>query len=82
MINVKDIKTRIKQDREREMYGCLITDFKESIEESFTFKMTGPAMIAMSLMSDAQEEMMHGQTETARMTINRAKWILSEYIMK
>ena len=81
MQNVKEFKAQINKDRERGMYGCVIADFKESLEDSFTFKVSGPAMCAMSLMSDAQEEMSHGMVENARQTINRAKWILSEYVM-
>jgi hypothetical protein len=80
-MNVVKAKLEMKQDRERMMYGCSIADFKESLEDSFTFKVSGPAMCAMSLMSDAQEEMAHGMTEHARMTLNRAKWVLSEYVM-
>ena len=80
-MNVVKAKIEMKQDRERAMYGCSIADFKESIEDSFTFRVSGPAMCAMSLMSDAQEEMAHGMVENARQTINRAKWILSEYVM-
>lgn len=73
--------TLTTQERELRMYGCSIADFQESVEDSFTFRVSGPAMVAMSLMSDAQEEMAHGMTEAARQTINRAKWILSEYVM-
>ena len=80
-MNVVKAKLEMKQDRERSMYGCSMTDFKESLEDSFTFKVSGPAMCAMSLMSDAQEEMAHGMVETARQTLNRAKWVLSEYVM-
>ncbi len=80
-MNVVKAKIEMKQDRERAMYGCSMADFKESLEDSFTFKVSGPAMCAMSLMSDAQEEMAHGMVENARQTINRAKWILSEYVM-
>ena len=67
--------------REIAMYGCVIAEFKESIEDSFTFRVSGPAMIAMSLMSDAQEEIRCGNGEHARQTLNRAKWVLSEYVM-
>lgn len=81
MRNVKEAKVLVQADRERAMYGCAIADFKESLEDSFTFKVSGPAMIAMSLMSDAQEEMSHGMVENARQTLNRAKWVLSEYVM-
>lgn len=81
MKNVKEFKAQVNKEREISMFGCEIADFKESIEDSFTFRVSGPAMIAMSLMSDAQEEMAHGMVENARQTINRAKWILSEYVM-
>ncbi len=81
MQNVKEFKALVNQDRERAMYGCVIADFKESIEDSFTFRVSGPAMIAMSLMSDAQEEIRCGNGEHARQTLNRAKWVLSEYVM-
>ena len=67
---------------ERTIYGCSIADFKESIEESFTFRVSGPEMIVASLMSDAQEEMSRGLYEAARQTMNRAKWVLSNYCMK
>jgi hypothetical protein len=80
-MNVVKAKLEMKQDRERSMYGCSMADFKESLEDSFTFRVSGPAMCAMSLMSDAQEEMTHGMVENARQTLNRAKWILSEYVM-
>jgi hypothetical protein len=80
-MNVVKAKLEMKQDRERSMYGCSMADFKESLEDSFTFRVSGPAMCAMSLMSDAQEEMAHGMVENARQTLNRAKWILSEYVI-
>lgn len=81
MQNVKEFKAREAMQREQQMFGCVIADFKESLEDSFTFRVSGPAMIAMSLMSDAQEEMEHGSLESARQTLNRAKWVLSEYVM-
>ncbi len=67
---------------EKNMYGCSIEDFRESMEDSFTFKISGPAMVVASLMSDAQEEIAHGMPEYARQTLNRAKWVLFEYCMK
>lgn len=89
MQNVKEFKAHVNKDREFRMYGCSISDFKESLEDSFTFKVSGPAMCAMSLMSDAQEILARDtdgtfslyQGEEVRQTLNRAKWILSEYVM-
>ncbi len=69
-------------DYKQKMYGCDINQFKESLEESISFQFSGPAMCVASLMSDAQEEMANGMTEAARQTLNRAKWVISEYMMK
>lgn len=66
-------------DREIQMYGCSIADFKESLEDSITFQTAGLGMCIASMLSDAQEEMAHGMNEQARHTLNRAKWAISHY---
>ena len=80
-----------RQKREVRMYGCTETEMREAVEESITFRFSGPAMYAMSLMSDCQEMVAYGPydsdtlaniLEDQRQTLNRAKWILSTYIMK
>ena len=80
-----------RQKREVRMYGCTETEMREAVEESLTFRFSGPAMYAMSLMSDCQEMVAYGPydgdtlaniLEDQRQTLNRAKWILSTYIMK
>jgi len=74
--------------REVRMYGCTEAQMREAVESSITFKMTGPAMIVASMMSDAQEmvnteygEVDSMRAEDARQQLNRAKWVLFEYIM-
>ena len=64
------------------MYGCTEENLRESVENSITFKLSGPAMIAAGMMSDAQEEIAYGMNEEARKTLNRAKWVLFTYVMK
>ena len=71
------------------MYGCTEAQMREAVEQSLTFRFTGPAMMAASLMSDAQElinteygEVDYMRAEDARQTLNRAKWILFTYVMK
>ena len=71
----------IQRDREINMYGLTEADLRASVERSITFKTSGPAMVAASWMSDAQEEIAHGMAESARKTLNRAKFVLFEYIM-
>ena len=72
---------------ETRMYGCTEAELRKSIEGSITFKCSGPAMIAASLMSDAQEVMMFsGQNENSRehvrQMLNQAKWVLFTYVME
>ena len=74
--------------REIRCYGCTVEQMREAVEESLTFRFSGPAMMAASLMSDAQEminteygEVDSMRAEDARQALNRAKWILFEYAM-
>ena len=78
-----------QQKREVRMYGCTVDQMREAVEESITFRFSGPAMMAASIMSDCQEMLSSdngGQydmmiAEDVRQALNRAKWILFEYIM-
>jgi len=65
------MKNTMKNDMK--MYGCDIDIFKESVKNSITYRFSGGAMVVAGLMSDAQEMMAHGDTESARMYLNRAK---------
>ena len=80
-----------RQKREVRMYGCTETEMREAVEESITFRFSGPAMMAASLMSDCQEMVAYGPydgdtlaniLEDQRQTLNRAKWILFTYVME
>jgi hypothetical protein len=77
--------------REIRMYGTTVDQMREAVEESITFRFSGPAMMAASLMSDCQEMVSYGPydpdtlaniLEDQRQMLNRAKWILFEYCMK
>jgi hypothetical protein len=79
-------ETEKKQVR---MYGCTEAQMREAVEQSLTFRFSGPAMMAASLMSDAQEminteygEVDFNRAEDARQALNRAKWILFEFVME
>ncbi len=75
-----------QQKREIRMYGCMVDQMKEAVENGITFKLTGPAMVVASMMSDAQEmlEFSHDSmvSEDIRQLLNRAKWVLSNYMME
>lgn len=78
-----------QQKREVRMYGCTVEQMREAVEQSITYRFSGPAMMAASLMSDAQEminteygEVDYMRAEDARQCLNRAKWILFSYVME
>jgi len=78
-----------QQTREVRMYGTTEAALRESIERSMTFKVSGPAMIVAGMLSDIQEMMAYGPydsetlsniQEDQRQQLNRAKWVLFEYM--
>lgn len=78
-----------QEKREVRMYGVTEAGMREAVESSITFKLSGPAMIAASMMSDAQEminteygDVDYMRAEDARQQLNRAKWVLFTYVMK
>ena len=78
----------VQEKREVGMYGCIVAQMREAVEQSITFRFSGPAMMAASLMSDCQEIMAYNPSddfnarEDVRQALNRAKWILFTYVMK
>jgi hypothetical protein len=78
------------EQRQIRMYGCTELQMKEAVEQSLTFRFSGPAMYAASIMSDCQEMLSSdngGQydlmiAEDVRQALNRAKWILFQYGMQ
>jgi len=86
-----EIYSRLTEQEKREvrMYGVTVAGMRESVEDSITFKLSGPAMIAASMLSDAQEmisteygEVDYMRAEDARQAINRAKWVIFTYVME
>ena len=80
VVNASHVRAQIS------MYGCSEADLRNSVESSITFRTSGPAMIVASMMSDAQEMMAYEQPsfatiESQRQLLNRAKFVLFEYIM-
>ena len=77
----------MQEKREIRMYGCTESQMREAVEQSITFRHSGPAMMAASIMSDAQEMIAYDNggsydfmvVEDVRQALNRAKWILFEY---
>ena len=86
-----EVYNRLTEQEKREvrMYGVTEAGMRESVESSMTFKLSGPMMVAAGILSDAQEmidteygEVDFMRAEDARQAINRAKWIMFEYMSK
>jgi hypothetical protein len=66
---------------EKNCYGITEACIREEYMGSITARLSGLEMVAMGLMSDAQELMTFGHeqaTDSARKNLNIAKFILSE----
>jgi hypothetical protein len=66
---------------ESKCYGISTDDIREQYMNSITARLSGLEMVAMGVLSDAQELMSFGNaqaTDQARKNINIAKFILSE----
>ena len=66
---------------ESKCYGMSEADIKRQYMQSITARMSGLEMVAMGVLSDAQELLTFGHaqaTDQARKNINIAKFILSE----
>jgi hypothetical protein len=84
---VRGVERDMQQKREIRMYGCTEAQMREAVEQSLSFRHSGPAMMAASIMSDCQEMLSSDNggsydfmvVEDVRQALNRAKWILFEY---
>ena len=63
---------------ETNCYGMSQEDIREQYMNSITARFTGLEMVAMGVLSDAQELLAMGRNEAARKQMNIAKFILSE----
>jgi hypothetical protein len=65
------------EDFNVKMFGVQNMDhFVETIKSTPSFKHGGYALIILSLLSDAQEEMVMGNMNEAHQTINRVKYLV------
>ena len=64
-------------DKHIKMYGCTHDDMVCMMNDPINF-IGGHSMLAMSILSDAQECIARGMDETARQYINRAKYVIMD----
>ena len=70
-----------KEMNQQKVYGCDIEDFVDSVFLSATYQACGVNMVVSGMMSDAQEQIAGGDSNGARQTLNRAKYLLSQGAM-
>ena len=63
---------------EQNCYGMSQEDIREEYMQSITARFSGLEMVAMGVLSDAQELLAMGRNEAARKQMNIAKFILAE----
>jgi len=64
---------------ERNCFGISETQIREQYMKSITARLSGLEMVAMSILSDAQEMLEHDMTkDSIRKQLNIAKFIISE----
>ncbi len=67
-------------DFEKNCYGMSVDSMHMQYINSTTAKLSGLEMVAMGVLSDAQELLAMGRTEASRKQMNIAKFILSVMI--
>lgn len=69
-----------------EMFGCTEAELNDMLDNNYyarvLHKDVADLMLAMSILSDAQAVMTHGNTDRARQFINKSKFILSRCMDK
>ena len=74
-----------RQQFEQQCYGCNIVDWVDQVEDSLTYKISGPVMVLTSLLSDVQERIARPtdqNLEEARQDINRIKHLIDHWYTK
>ena len=64
-----------KLQREIQMFGITVDQIRKGVKEAIA----DPKMIALSILSDAQEVLEMDDKESARQLINRAKMVIMEF---
>jgi hypothetical protein len=72
--------TKMMTDFEKNCYGMSVESMHMQYINSTTARLSGLEMVAMGVLSDAQELLAMGRTEASRKQMNIAKFILSVMI--
>jgi hypothetical protein len=75
---VRGVERDMQRTREINMFGMTTQDIQTQYMESLTAKLSGLEMVVMGILSDSQELLAMGRSESARQQMNVAKYILGE----
>jgi hypothetical protein len=78
MSNADTKKRSPEEERQIHMFGCTVA---QMVNEPLFTNMKDPSEVilyAMSILSDTQETLAHGNAEQARQFINKSKYFMSE----
>ena len=77
------VKQQEKDEWDMQCYGRTQASMRAMLDNDITAKITGDyVMVAASFLSNAQEELAMGYNEGARQSMNIAKFVLFNYVMK
>jgi len=68
--------SNMPEDQCIKMFGCNKQAMAELPKQAFGVDIEGVTMLTMSILSDAQHVLAHGDAETARQYMNKAKFLL------
>lgn len=76
-------KTMPYTEVQSRIYGCLTEDIDNAVLGSITYRVSQDLSVsrlevALSMLSDAQEQMARSRPESARQAINRAKYLIDK----
>ena len=68
----------LQYQRNIKMFGCDPKEMLEFLNQTPTYTTMGKDKLVMSMLSDVQELIGMGQSEEARLAINRIKYVIME----
>lgn len=74
--------SRLTPAEETVIYGCTTSAIEKAIHSPINFDDRDVLMLAMSIISDAQEVLAMGSPERSRQYMNRAKYVISHVWQK
>lgn len=66
----------LTEQEQKDVYGMTVEDMRSCLVDILSWQVGTVDTLAVSMMSDVQEQILLGDSEAARQTLNRCKWLL------